>query len=431
MSKYFVKILLLTFFIAETVNIIAQTANKAICSNIRFAANSDMAYPEPQKPLTPAPDGYAPFYISHYGRHGSSYYDPAEVCEIPCRMLASADKAGVLTALGQDVLQRLMRVAADAKDRYGELTPIGSRQQRDIARRMVERFPEVFAEGTDVVARSTPTTRCILSMEYFMMQLAVMRPKIPIHHNVTNRDISHIDQQDRHLDDIRKAAVADERLVSFMHSQENPDRLMRSLFCDMDYVRQHVNAAELDDALFKVAASVQNTPLRDSLTLSDIYTDDEAYRHWKKDNARWYVSYGNSPVSGGVMPYTQRNLLRRIVHDADSCLFLNHPSLSLRFGYETCVMPLVCLLDVNGFGLATDDLASLERHAWSASRISPMGANLQLVFYRRYAHDPDVLFKVLMNEEEATLPLPVIQGAYYRWSDFRKYCLNKLDAYVE
>lgn len=28
------------------------------------------AYPEPTDSLTPAPEGYKPFYISHYGRHG-------------------------------------------------------------------------------------------------------------------------------------------------------------------------------------------------------------------------------------------------------------------------------------------------------------------------------------------------------------------------
>jgi len=31
------------------------------------------AYPVPSSTYTPAPTGYEPFYISHYGRHGSRW----------------------------------------------------------------------------------------------------------------------------------------------------------------------------------------------------------------------------------------------------------------------------------------------------------------------------------------------------------------------
>ena len=40
-----------------------------------------------------------------------------------------------------------------------------------------------------------------------------------------------------------------------------------------------------------------------------------------------------------------------------------------------------------------------------------------------------MLIKVLLNEKEVHLPLKSFDGPYYRWNDFRKYYLNKLDAY--
>jgi hypothetical protein len=55
-----------------------------------------------------------------------------------------------------------------------------------------------------------------------------------------------------------------------------------------------------------------------------------------------------------------------------------------------------------------------------------MASNLQFIFYRSDPKDKDVLFKVLLNEEEATLPLQPVSGPYYRWADFRQYCLDKL-----
>ena len=35
----------------------------------------------------------------------------------------------------------------------------------------------------------------------------------------------------------------------------------------------------------------------------------------------------------------------------------------------------------------------------------------------------------LLNEQEAKLPILAVSGSYYRWSDFRRYCLNKIDRY--
>jgi hypothetical protein len=43
----------------------------------------------------------------------------------------------------------------------------------------------------------------------------------------------------------------------------------------------------------------------------------------------------------------------------------------------------------------------------------------------------DVLVKVLLNEEEASLPLQTDCAPYYHWKDFKAYYLNKLDAYKE
>ena len=66
-------------------------------------------------------------------------------------------------------------------------------------------------------------------------------------------------------------------------------------------------------------------------------------------------------------------------------------------------------------------METLERKGWVNYRIIPMAANVQLVFYRRNADDKDILFKVLLNENEATLPLKAVDGPYYRWADFKEY----------
>ncbi len=410
----------------------AQTIRDEIRDNIRCTASNYMAYPNPvQFKLTPAPNRKKPFYISHYGRHGSRYHNKQEIYEIPYNILATADSLGKLTSLGQEVMHRLDLICQDAKGQSGELTDLGARQQRDIMRRMVEHYPEVFQDGVSVDARSTLVTRCILSMEHAMVQLSRMRPHVQIHHNATERDMYYLSFQKNRTFSMMMDSTAKARYDAFAQKYEKNDRLMSELFNDMDYVREKVDEGKLNYYLFKVASNVQSTDMRKNITLYDLFTDEEAYRNWKKENAWWYVCFGGSTLSGGKHPYMQRNLLRRMIEQADSCIRLPQPGAQLRYGHETVLLPLVCLMDINGYGLATDNLESLDRKGWANYRIFPMGANLQLVFYRENPADEDVLVKVLLNENEATLPLDDVGEGFYRWRDMREYYLKKLEAYEE
>ena len=95
------------------------------------------------------------------------------------------------------------------------------------------------------------------------------------------------------------------------------------------------------------------------------------------------------------------------------------------------VMPLVVLMGLNGYDLVTDDYAHLEQKGWVNYRIFPMGANIQIVFYRRNTGDRDVLVKVLLNENEASLPIKSKTAPYYKWSEMREYFIKKLSLYSD
>ena len=69
------------------------------------------AYPgSVQQQLTPAPEGYEPFYISHYGRHGSRF-QPSDARYVDTRQrLRDAQVAGNLTPFGESLLPRIERL---------------------------------------------------------------------------------------------------------------------------------------------------------------------------------------------------------------------------------------------------------------------------------------------------------------------------------
>ena len=76
--------------------------------------------------------------------------------------------------------------------------------------------------------------------------------------------------------------------------------------------------------------------------------------------------------------------------------------------------------------LISTDVETLDRH-WRSYEVFPMGCNVQLVYYRPLdGGNGDVLVKVLLNEQEATLPIATDCAPYYHWADFRRYCLDKL-----
>lgn len=79
----------------------AQTAREEIKANRQLSANNYYAYPTPTVKQKAAPEGYEPFYISTYARHGSRYLiDPNDYL-FPKQVLLKADSLNKLTAKGK------------------------------------------------------------------------------------------------------------------------------------------------------------------------------------------------------------------------------------------------------------------------------------------------------------------------------------------
>ncbi len=406
----------------------AQTPQEEIIENICRAGSNYFAYPTPEKALSPAPEGKTPFYISHYGRHGSRYLIDKKDYYNTIDVLEKANEAGALTEKGSEVLQKVKLMAEESCNRYGELTELGARQHREIAHRMYERFPEVFSDSVWIDAKSTVVIRCILSMENELLELKKLNPTLRIRHDASEHDMYYMNFTDKNL--VGKRFNDDTRAFFGKWQDENlkPERMLQRLFSDSLYVKENIDARNLYLRLFKLANILQNSELRHSISLYDIFDEQDVYSLWLRNNISWFSEYGSNVMNGGDQPFTQRNLLRKIIHEADSCLALEKPGATLRFGHETMVLPLTCLLDLNGYGKTMHPAEVLD-NKWVNYRIFPMGCNIQFVFYRESPSDSDIWMKVLLNEEEATLPVAPVEGCYYRWSDVRDYYTAKLDAY--
>lgn len=219
----------------------AQATQEEIFNNIAVTGGVYYAYPVPQKAQTKAPKGYEPFYISHFGRHGSRWLINDEEYSSILKVFAKAHEAGTLTPLGENVRHRLDIVWADAEGHGGDLSPVGVDQQRGIAERMFHSFPEVFKGKPEISARATLVIRCVLSMDAFCERLKEFNPQLRIERESSQKYMNYLNF---HTQEAMKFTSREgpwyEEFRKFEESHTKPDRLVNSLFSDKDYIRKHV-----------------------------------------------------------------------------------------------------------------------------------------------------------------------------------------------
>ncbi len=402
-------------------------ARQEIHENILLSASNYVAYVDPTEPLSASPKGYEPFYLTHYGRHGSRWLIGEWEYTDAMKVLAKAHRNGKLTERGELLRRQLDEFYQTTIDRRGDLTTVGERQHHRIGRRLTEHFPEIFgAKNAQVDARSTVVVRCILSMVAECEELCAFNPQLRIHNDVSQAFQYYLNREpwDKAL---REANRDKRKKVTFDYNKAytHPERFCSQLFTDESYVRDSVNASQLMRRVFDICSNMQSHDT--DINLYDLFTEEECYDLWRIKNIDWYLDY-----SSGISPNSQNNLLQNFIATADTIVGQSDfHGATLRFGHEVCVMPLAALM---GLGSCYPEIpfSQLDRldAVWANFRIFPMGSNIQLVFYRpKKGRDGDILVKALLNEREQTFPLKSVQPYYYRWTDVRAYFQKRISQY--
>lgn len=424
------KIIIIAATVMTTVGGNAQSVYEELQADPNRAAGMFYARQAGKMPKdTPAPNGKKPFYINHYGCPGSYYLDKGDYYTETYLTLAQANKLGKLTKLGQEVLRKVGLLKRDAHNRCGELTITGAHQSRELVEQMIKRFPEVFTDNGYYSVRSIVENRCIMTMQEGLLQLSSMKQPILIRSKSSLQEMRFMAPSDEELTSQRVDSITQINYNRFSMLNSTDGRLMLSLFNDQSYVLNNIDATKLSRQLFILAGNVQNTNLVGSMTLWNLFTPEEIHQHWRKQNAWHYINYGGCTLNGGYQPYLQRSVLRNMIHMGDSVLKRRNPMMHLRYTNANVVMSLSCLMELDDYGLHTDNLDSLEAYGWVNYRIAPLGGSIEMIHYRSSIDDRDVLIKVLLNGHETRLPIKTDCAPYYHWNDVKRYYLRKLYRY--
>ena len=402
---------------------LAQTSREELLSHMELTAGNYANYPLPTGHLTPAPKGYELFYISHYGRHGSRYMTGDKQYRRLTKQLDSALKLGILTEYGKEVRLRVMLAATDARGRAGKLTELGARQHRAIAKRMYGNYTSLLSEPLTVRAMSSTSGRVMRSMENFCAELKELNPSLEITMSATEAEQGIVKPNKTiPVPESETDGALYKKLKKFKHKMLSGEPQMKALFTDPEKAEDFIDKYEFADDLYHMASDMYCLPEL-KLDFADLFGEDGMIDGFRAYNASWCLWEGLMP--GARQSYLRiYPLLKNVVDEADSVITTGARGVRLRFGHDSVVLPFAFVLGFTEAIGATDDMENLHTQ-FSIFRLIPMGANIQLIFYRK-PKSKDVLVKFLMNENETAIPISTDVYPYYHWSDVKKFYKNKL-----
>lgn len=119
-------------------------------------------------------EGFRPVHAWHLGRHGARYLSSERKLEQLTLWLRKAQAQGMLTAKGEQVLALRDSVVRECDGRWGYLTPLGERQEREIGEATMRSmgWDTVPANDLHWKAFSTVVPRCVNTMYQFCLSVS-------------------------------------------------------------------------------------------------------------------------------------------------------------------------------------------------------------------------------------------------------------------
>ena len=284
--------LCLVAFIAPAYKVSGQVYDvlQTVSSDRNKIAGVEGPYRFEDAVLTAAPKGYVPFYITHYGRHGSRYaWNPVTYTAIK-KGLDAADEAGSLTPRGEKLYKDFNDFYQIPLINTGDLSDLGMEQHSEIARIMYGNFPEVFKDGGEILARASTSQRAIVSMNAFTVSLQKLAPKVDIKMNALHTSLlaTNPTSAPRELvGGFKGEVLIPESTTAFRDRMTDYDAILDKLFTDRGFLEEMGGRREFVYELFNLWAGYRN--YSDGELLEDIFTKEQLLVQWEIENYMHYA----------------------------------------------------------------------------------------------------------------------------------------------
>lgn len=374
-------------------------------------------YPAPDSTVM-APDSLTSVMINHVGRHGARYATSPERFLHVEALLSSHEKA--LTPRGRQLLEITRQAIEVSNDRWGKLDSLGRAEQRGIAFRMCNAYPQLFI-GQNVKAISSYVGRCVESMNSFVSVVRRFQSGMGKVDASSGREYSYL-LRPFETDSAYVVWAREKPYMSVLDSmtrQMSPaGGMLRQLIGDDALAFDEPAAVDFCSSVYYVVSSLAAMGLADADAAMNLLTPQEYNALWEIDNLRQYLSRTQTTVS--TLPAAiAAPLLLDLVTTTDNFIAGREQSrVLLRFGHAETLMPLLSLMRLPGCYYLTHYFDTVSRH-WQTWHVVPMAANVQIVLYvsssgRHYA-------RIDLNEQPLELPG---HGVYIPWNVLRARFLS-------
>lgn len=391
-----------------------RNTREEISADLERTGGVHFLYPTDQPAPTPAPKGYKPFYVSHVGRHGARYALGNTVYEDILAVWNKAAEKGLLTPEGERFYKEYLDIYPYLCRREGILTEKGQAQHHYIASQIYRNYPAVFKGKTHAEAVSTISHRVIVSMFSFLSELDNLDRDFTFHADYGQPYQAYL------LPDVIDSSEERDGQAEVKFNR------FRDHVLDLDAMleRWFTKTRGLVDNKYKfcfdmhtMLSTLDNLDVPVPEHLYQLYTPEERYALWRVNNFRDYQIVGPSPDTRNLRVKAMKALYEDFVSKAEEDIAGGRVQLRLRFAHDSTLMPLLSLLGVNGMNEVVENPFEVENY-WRSYDV-PMACNLQLIFFKS-KKNPELLFQILLNGREATLPLEMAApGSFYRWEDFK------------
>lgn len=395
---------------------------------------------------TKAPRGYRPFYVSHYGRHGSRFAYNAIFYNQTYTLFHTASEQGNLTPEGKGLAERVFEAYPYLMQNVGLLSDKGREQHAGIAKRMYANFPEAFKDGAFVYAVSSNSMRSVMSMAAFGASLQGCNPELHLKmeqspaqlYCTMPRDKANFKNVDRKpLPDLIGELAVNPFL--YLRGTVDCDAILRRWFVDIDAAYASVCGPKWDQNM----SQYQKTPLSEE-QLREARKGVLLWRLWVFasgmvnqdfdfcfDDMFTLDEWKGLSMADGLLAYKEhRNYLDNdcqvvldILDDCRSHVESGARGAKLRFGHDHVLWPVTAIFNIKGHGETPRTLEDVNK-VYVGSNIC-MAANLQFILYRNARGG--VLVKTLLNEQEVLLPCS--DSVYCPWEVFEKYVRERVSLF--
>lgn len=408
--KSIITVLLLSFISFTT-----SISNNNYLGSQTLYVKEDFKYTNP-------PEGYKPFFINHLGRHGARYLSSSKGINKLEQKLLNAQKNNQLTISGIELLEKIQAIIEKETNNYGLLSEVGKNMEKEIGKRMFNNFEYIF-ENRKVFAVATYVKRTQQSMDEFLISFYDKLNSNQIDKSINGKIdpiLRFFDLNTEYL-----SYKEDGKWKSYLKNYEKRSDIYTSItekIFKKDYPLTLKEKFDFTTTLYSIYTNQFDIDF--NVELGNYFSEEELKYFWENKNLSMYLEKGPS-YSGNTLPTNiSFALLENFIETSEKAIKNREIAANLRFAHAETIIPFASLLKIDFASKQTNNFNEVQ-DIWKDYIVSPMGANIQWIFY---SNNEDILVKMLYNEKEIEFPIESSLKPYYKWNEIKKFYENILDS---